>query len=168
MAKVIFSVVSVCYSFCPRGGGACRRTVPDPTSVQGSSPSPADMLKFGPHYTEPQSHSSPSLDMFKLVQLGLHCTTLPPSPTWSNLFIMKHWLSECGWLAFDWNALFYRSQRSWGKVIFSQVSVILSTEGVPGQVHPPPDQVHPPEQCMPGDTGNKRVVRILLECILVV
>ena len=24
-----------------------------------------------------------------------------------------------------------------------------------------------PEQCMPGDTGNKRMVRILLECILV-
>ena len=35
------------------------------------------------------------------------------------------------------------------------------------QVHPP-DQVPPtPEQCMLGDTGNKRVVRILLECILV-
>ena len=33
------------------------------------------------------------------------------------------------------------------------------------QVHPP-DQV-PPEQCMLGDTGNKRAVRILLECILV-
>ena len=26
---------------------------------------------------------------------------------------------------------------------------------------------HPPEQCMLGDTGNKRAVRILLECILV-
>ena len=58
---------------------------------------------------------------------------------------------------------------------------------VPGQVHPPlgpstppgpgtpprpgtpRDQVHPPlrEQCMTGDTGNKRAVRILLECILV-
>ena len=45
------------------------------------------------------------------------------------------------------------------------------------QVHPtgpstPPKQVSPrtrytPEQCMLGDTGNKRVVRILLECILV-
>ena len=45
---------------------------------------------------------------------------------------------------------------------------------------PPPDQVHPPgpgtppgqvptprEQCMLGDAGNKRAVRILLECILV-
>ena len=26
----------------------------------------------------------------------------------------------------------YRPQRSWGKVIFSQASVILSTRGVPG------------------------------------
>ena len=33
---------------------------------------------------------------------------------------------------------------------------------------PPPDQVHTPqEQCMLGDTGNKRAVRILLECIFV-
>ena len=62
--------------------------------------------------------------------------------------------------------------------------------GVPGQVHPLPRQVHtpqagtspagtppdryipwagtpPPEQCMLGDEGNKQVVRILLECILV-
>ena len=64
--------------------------------------------------------------------------------------------------------------------------------GVPGQVHPPgpgtppqdqvppgtrytpPDQVHPPPPGpgtppgLPGDTGNKRAVRILLECILVI
>ena len=56
---------------------------------------------------------------------------------------------------------------------------------LPDQVHSPWDQVHPqtryipwdhvppqdqvpPEQCMLGDTGNKRVVRILLECILVI
>ena len=33
---------------------------------------------------------------------------------------------------------------------------------------PPPDQRQtPPEQCMLGDTGNKREVRILLECIRV-
>ena len=42
----------------------------------------------------------------------------------------------------------------------------------PRQVHRPsrytPLQVAPPpEQCMLGDTGNKRAVRILLECILV-
>ena len=42
----------------------------------------------------------------------------------------------------------------------------------PDQVHPPgpgtpPRPGSPPEQCMLGDTGNKRAVRILLECILV-
>ena len=31
----------------------------------------------------------------------------------------------------------------------------------------PPRTKHPPAQCMLGDTGNKRAVRILLECILV-
>ena len=80
--------------------------------------------------------------------------------------------------------------------MFLHMSVILSTgEAVPGQV--PPRQVHPRagtlpgqvhplgrytpragtppwtgtplprEQCMLGDTANKRAVRILLECILV-
>ena len=43
---------------------------------------------------------------------------------------------------------------------------------LPWQAHPQgrytPWQIHqPPEQCMLGDTGNKRAVRILLECILV-
>ena len=50
----------------------------------------------------------------------------------------------------------------------------------PGSRQPPLEQTNPPpradtllgvdtlpEQCMLGDTGNKRVVRILLECILV-
>ena len=41
----------------------------------------------------------------------------------------------------------------------------------PPQVHPragtPPGQVHPQDQYMLGDMGNKRAVRILLECILV-
>ena len=44
----------------------------------------------------------------------------------------------------------------------------------PGPGSPPRDQVHlpetrytPREKCMPGDTGHKRAVRILLECILV-
>ena len=32
---------------------------------------------------------------------------------------------------------------------------------------PPLGSRHPPVQCMLGDTGNKRAVRILLECILV-
>ena len=50
--------------------------------------------------------------------------------------------------------------------------------GIPRQVHPPgqvpPGQVppragtHPSAQCLLGDTGNKRAVRILLECNLVI
>ena len=35
-------------------------------------------------------------------------------------------------------------------------------------IHPPgPEAGTPPAQCMLGDTGNKRAVRILLECNLV-
>ena len=44
---------------------------------------------------------------------------------------------------------FYRPQRSWGKVMFLQVCVILFTGGgVPDQV-PPQDQVHPPQDQVP-------------------
>ena len=48
---------------------------------------------------------------------------------------------------------FYRQQRSWGKVIFSEACVKNS--------------FHIREQCMLGDTGSKLAVRILLGCILV-
>ena len=93
-------------------------------------------------------------------------------------------------------ALLPPANEAWGKVIFSVACVKNSVHWeVPGQVlhplgrytspqagttNPPtpqgrytPRQVHPlgrytpPEQCMLGDTGNKRAVRILLECILV-
>ena len=37
----------------------------------------------------------------------------------------------------------------------------------PDQRQTPPPGADPPAQCMLGDTGNKRAVRILLECILV-
>ena len=37
----------------------------------------------------------------------------------------------------------------------------------PGAENLPPPGADPPAQCMLGDTGNKRAVRILLECILV-
>ena len=40
------------------------------------------------------------------------------------------------------------------------------TRYTPGPGTPPGPGI-PPEQCMLGDTGNKRAVRILLECILV-
>ena len=84
-------------------------------------------------------------------------------------------------------SFYYRPQRSWGKVIFSQARVILFTGGLPqcmlgyqtlpdqtplDQAQPPPDQAppgsrHPPMQCMLEDTVNERAVRILLECNLV-
>ena len=107
------------------------------------------------------------------------------------------------------STIFTIPQRSWGKVIFLHVSVILFTGvgGLPqcilgyhpleqtppspradtspeqtpaGRRHPPrtdPPQeqkppsplsrLHPREQCMLGDTGNKRAASILLECVLV-
>ena len=40
-------------------------------------------------------------------------------------------------------------------------------EKTPPKSRHPSEQTHPPVQCMLGDTGNKRPVRILLECILV-
>ena len=79
----------------------------------------------------------------------------------------------------------YRPQRSWGKVIFSQASVILLTGGevclsACWDTNPPPPpradtpradtplRSRPPLQSMLGDTGNVRVVHILLECNLAV
>ena len=41
------------------------------------------------------------------------------------------------------------------------------TPGTIGR-HSPPQEQTPPEQCMLGDTGNKRALRILLECNLVI
>ena len=38
---------------------------------------------------------------------------------------------------------------------------------IPPRKQTPLGSRHPPVQCMLGDTGNKRAVRILLECILV-
>ena len=89
---------------------------------------------------------------------------------------------------------FYCPQRSWGKVIFLHMYVILfmgdvclsacwDTHLLPGADPPPRSRHplradtpteqtpngsrHPPEQCMLGDMGNKQVVCILLECNLV-
>ena len=90
---------------------------------------------------------------------------------------------------------YYRLQTKFAKVIFSQVSV-CPQEGVCPiacwDTHPPgpeadiplgpdtplgpdiplgpdtPGTKHPRVQCMLGDTGNKRAVRILRECILVI
>ena len=86
------------------------------------------------------------------------------------------------------------TNKVWAKVIFSVACVKNSvhrgvtssgtprtgTPNPPGQVPPgryplvlyplgiyPPGHVHPQDQYMLGDMGNKRAVRILLECILV-
>ena len=67
----------------------------------------------------------------------------------------------------------YHPQRSWGKVYFSQASVILFTGvggwgcrhlGRPPWQGRPPSKETPPAQCMLGDMDNKRAVCILLEC----
>ena len=68
----------------------------------------------------------------------------------------------------------YHPQRSWGKVMFLHVCVILFTRGsasvhagIPplGKADPPGKETPlPPVQCMLGDTVNKRAVCILLEC----
>ena len=68
----------------------------------------------------------------------------------------------------------YRPQRSWGKVIFSQASVILLTGGHAWLLRGGVCVVAPGGggrawyTTRYGDTINERAVRILLECILVV
>ena len=57
----------------------------------------------------------------------------------------------------------YRPQTKFAKVVFLHLSVSHSVHP-PGQVHPPPQEQC---MCMLGDTGNKRAIRIPLECILV-
>ena len=70
---------------------------------------------------------------------------------------------------------FYRPQTKFVKVMFLHLSVSHSVHGrgggVPGQVHPqagtlPGRYITPASACW--DTVNKRAVRILMECILVV
>ena len=83
---------------------------------------------------------------------------------------------------------YYRPQMKFAKVmgyVFTPVCHSVHRGGVclsacwdtplPNQTHPPeqtlpgddPPGRHPLAQCMLGDTGNKRAVCILLECILV-
>ena len=111
--------------------------------------------------------------------------------------LWSHWLIPMLWTSGDISGFHnYRPQRSWGKVMFLQASVILLTgggawPGPPGpgtppprhtpQAHPPtrhprhtPPTRHPPRpgtlppgENMLGDTINVRAVRILLECNLV-
>ena len=62
----------------------------------------------------------------------------------------------------------YRSQTKFAKVVFSQASVILSTEGIciQGGGLPPGGWADPPHGIL-RDTVPEWTVHILLECILV-
>ena len=71
----------------------------------------------------------------------------------------------------QWHPVYYRPQRSWGKVMFLQVCVILFTGGEylpryppgpgtpqtrypPGTRYTPTDQAHPPDQVHPPGPGR--------------
>ena len=58
------------------------------------------------HCPPPPSPGPIQLDMFKLVQLGPHCTGTPLIRTCSNLFTVKHVRLKSGRLASYWNAFF--------------------------------------------------------------
>ena len=95
----------------------------------------------------------------------------------NNTNVTHHW-SSCHQIGNSF--IFYRPQRSWAKVIFSQASVC--PQGGSASVHagmhslgpdppgnrPPPEQTHLPPGGRLQHTVNERPVRILLECILVV
>ena len=142
----------------------------------------------------------------------LHQSYLRWIPSLACFITYMQWIPQIGWAQIqDWacrcfkpcdktdpllNELcrlgyYYRPQRSWSKVIFSQASVILFTGGVclsacwdtiPHQAPPdqaPPRTRHPPPHLGPvpppgtrqapilGDTVNERAVCILLECNLI-
>ena len=72
---------------------------------------------------------------------------------------------------------YYRPERSWGEVIFSQAPVILFTGGGSASVHagippsphrqdrpPPPGKAEPPAQCMLGDTYRSTSGRYASYC----
>ena len=67
---------------------------------------------------------------------------------------------------------YYRPQTKFAKVMFLHPSVSHSVHGgcLPQCMlgYTPPGSRHPPAQCMLGDAGNKRAVRILLEYILAI
>ena len=106
--KVMFSVVSV----CAQGGGECHVTITNDAldlTVQGLPPCPSP----------PSVMVAKAGDLFKLV----HFRT-PPS-----LLTSSGYGREASGMHPTVIFSCYRPQRSWGKVIFSQASVILLTGG---------------------------------------
>ena len=82
----------------------------------------------------------------------------------------------CGSMITTGEKNFYRPQRSWGKEMFLQASVILLTGGVclsvcwditPTGADTSPRADTSLVQSILGDTVNARAVRILLKCTLV-
>ena len=81
---------------------------------------------------------------------------------WNGLILqnMKENKKYCGKDCHFTRISFYRPQRSWGKVMFLQVCVILFTGGILDQIHPPRtrytpwDQVHPPGPGTPPRPGT--------------
>ena len=73
-----------------------------------------------------------------------------------HLSITKHGVSLVTFALLDVAMIYYCPQRSWGKVIFLQASVILLTGGCLPQCmlgyHPPPGSRHPHEQTPPEQT----------------
>ena len=98
--KVIFSIMSVCQSFCSQGvfikGSGPIQGHPSPFRdplghVQTCSTwtslyrDPPYMFNIDLTVQRPPPPSPPT-DMLKLVKLGPHCTGIPPPDTCSNLF----------------------------------------------------------------------------------
>ena len=102
------------------------------------------------------------------VIIGQQVSPLPVYIPGSGIFIFA---------CFD-SCTCYRPQTKFAKVMFLHLSVSHSVHkgggclpqcmlGYTPRSRHPPGADTPPAQCMQGDTGNKRAVRILLECILV-
>ena len=106
----------------------------------------------------PTLQGVPTYDFAKISQ-KLHEIETIWTPGWGGgcAFLMHPKICHC--------KVYYRLQWSWGKVMFLQVSVILSTGGEyltrypPDQVHPPrpgtpPGPVHPLDQVHPPGPGT--------------
>ena len=109
VAKVMFSVMSVCDSVSP--------------SVQGPSPVSSHTWPWpwSPLYRVPAPTP---------LYTGLGAQFPPPPHTPSNLFTMKRGLSESRQLSFDLNAfLLPAANEVWSNLMFLHLSVILFTRG---------------------------------------
>ena len=166
----MFPQVSV-YHSVQRGGGGPIWPLPTITTSLYSPPHPS----MGPHGTP--DIWWPSLETCS------NLFTWGPQPRADNWWrLLKKYVrsAQSGDKRPTGMLSYYRPQRSWGKVIFSQASVVLFTGegGLPQYMlgyRPPPqtrqaparDQAGTPQQSILGGTVNERAVCILLEYNLV-